>query len=221
MNTFVLSVGGSLIAPDGINTSFIGQFKKSILASQHRFVIVVGGGKTCRNYQDAARSISPLSAKDLDWIGIAATHLNAELVRSVFCQYAHERITINPSRKAKTSKKIIVAAGWKPGHSTDYDAVCLAKTYGAQTIINMTNVDYLYDKDPKEYSDAKKITEATWPQLQKIVGTAWKPGLNRPFDPIATKLAAKLKLSLILIGSDVRNFENVLQNQPFKGTTIS
>lgn len=221
MNTVVLSVGGSLIAPDVINTEFMKQLKNSILRSANRFVIVVGGGKTCRNYQDAARSVSSPSTTDLDWIGIAATHLNAELLRSVFGDAAYETITIHPNKKVKTSKKIIIAAGWKPGHSTDYDAVCLAKTYGATTVINMTNVDYLYDKNPKEYSDAQKITTASWPQLQKIVGTKWQPGLNRPFDPIATKLAAKLKLKLIIIGSEIKNLENLLQNKPFKGTTIS
>jgi uridylate kinase len=221
MNTIVLSVGGSLIAPDKIDTSFISQLKKSLLASGHRFVIVVGGGKTCRDYQDAARSISSPSENDLDWIGIAATHLNAELLRSVFGPLAYDKITINPAKKVKTSKQIIVAAGWKPGHSTDYDTVCLAQTYGATAVINMTNVDYLYDKNPKEFADAKKITKATWSQLQKIVGTEWKPGLNRPFDPIATKLGAKLKLKLIIVGSDVKNLENVIQNKPFKGTTIS
>jgi uridylate kinase len=42
MNTIVLSVGGSLIAPDKIDTSFISQLKKSLLASEHRFIIVVG-----------------------------------------------------------------------------------------------------------------------------------------------------------------------------------
>lgn len=222
MNTVIISLGGSLIVPDKINVSFIRELKKIILNNlTYRFIIVVGGGKTCRDYQDVARSIAHPTEDDLDWIGIAATHLNAELLRSVFGSHAYEKITVDPSKKIRTTKKIIIAAGWEPGHSTDYDAVCLAKTYKATTIINMTNVDYLYDKNPKEHPDAQRITKASWSKMQSIVGTEWKPGLHRPFDPIATKLAAKLKLKLVIIGSDLKNLENVLKNRSFKGTIIA
>ncbi len=222
MNTLIISLGGSLIVPDEINISFIKELKKIILNNlTYRFIIVVGGGKTCRDYQDVARSITHPTEDDLDWIGIAATHLNAELLRSVFGSHAYEKITVDPSKKIRTTKKIIIAAGWEPGHSTDYDAVCLAKTYNATTIINMTNVDYLYTKNPKGHPDAQRITKASWSKMQSIVGTEWKPGLHRPFDPIATKLAAKLGLKLIIIGQDTNNLRSVLENKNFKGTIIS
>src|SRR3989344_4087500 len=217
--TIVLSLGGSVIVQDKINTDFLISFKNAILSSDKRFIIVVGGGRTCRIYQEAAKAVSTVSAEDLDWIGIAATSLNAHLLRSVFGNAAYEQIVTNPTKKISTPKKIIISAGWKPGHSTDYGAVCLAKTYDAKTIINMTNVDYLYDKDPKEKS-AKKIERADWKTLQTLVGTEWQPGLNRPFDPIATTLAAELELKLIIVGHDLHNLGNILVGKSFKGTII-
>ena len=113
----------------------------------------------------------------------------------------------------------MIAAGWKPGFSTDYDAVLLAKNIGAHVVINMTNVDYVHDKDPK-LGGAKPIKEVTWKGLRKIVGNEWKPGLNMPFDPIASREAEKLGLKVVVIGKDVNNLEKVLNGKKFKGTMI-
>jgi len=80
---FVLSLGGSLIVPGEIDTKFLNAFKKIITAQikrGHRFVIVTGGGKTARNYQGALKQVSRASNEVLDWMGIGATRINAELV---------------------------------------------------------------------------------------------------------------------------------------------
>jgi uridylate kinase len=215
----VISVGGSLLVPDGIDEKALLSLKVFVEKNDNtRFFIVVGGGKVCREYQFAAQKIGCASAIDQDWIGVAATRLNAHLVRSVISETDDDIIT-NPTTKITTKKRVLVAAGWKPGHSTDYDTVLLAENVGASTIINMTNVDYLYDKDPRQ-KGAKRIKHATWKELQQIVGTTWKPGLNMPFDPVATTKAAQLKLKLYLIGPDMTNLQKILENKPFSGTTI-
>jgi len=217
--TVVISVGGSVIVQDKINIGFLKEFTDLVLSRPERFVVVVGGGGVCRMYIDAVRSFS-VSPDDKDWVGIAATHLNAQLVRSVFGVHAYEKIITNPLQRVKTGKRILVGGGGMPGHSTDYDAVELARSYGATRVINVTNVDYLYDSDPRTNSRAKKIEHASWDQLKKIVGGEWKPGLHAPFDPIATKLAARLGLQLVLVGADVKNISNVLNGGKFKGTIV-
>ncbi|MEK7664972.1 MAG: UMP kinase, partial [Patescibacteria group bacterium] len=121
----------------------------------------------------------------------------------------------------KTEKKIMVGAGWKSGWSTDYVSVLSAKTNNIKTIINLTNIDYVYDKNPKEFSDAKSIKEISWPDFRKIVGDKWSPGLSMPFDPRASKLAEKLKLKVVIInGKNLERLKNFLNNKPFIGTTI-
>ena len=218
MNTIVLSLGGSVLVQDAINIDFIRAFKALVLRRKERFIIVVGGGKVCRMYQDAGRVLDA-SQDDIDWTGIAVTRANAELLRAAFGEHAHDEVIINPTKLMKTDKKVFIAAGWKPGCSTDHDAVLLAQTYGATTVVNMTNVDYLYDKDPRE-TGAKKIEKTTWKELQKIVGTAWTPGMHAPFDPVATALGGKLGLRLLLLGNDLKNFGHALDGRKFKGTVV-
>ena len=218
ISTIIISLGGSVIIQDTINIPFLKAFKELMLRRTARFIIVAGGGKVCRMYQDAACMLGG-QRENIDWIGIAATRTNAELLRSLFGDKAYDDIAINPTRKAITDKRIIIAAGWKPGCSTDHDAVLLAKTYGSSTVINVTNVDWLYDKNPKE-KGAQRIERTDWSRLQQLVGTTWKPGLHAPFDPIATAFGAKLHLRLILVGSDLKNLENVLDKQKFNGTIV-
>ena len=224
-NYHVLSLGGSLIVPKaGIDWKFLKKFraliKEKIQAGQ-KFIIIAGGGTTCRNYQAAANRVVKLQPVDVDWLGIHASRLNAHLLRTIFFDLAHFEVVKDPTRKIKTNAKIIIGSGWKPGWSTDYDAVMLAKTYGAKEVANLSNIDYVYNKDPKIYKDAKKITKIAWPDFRKIVGDKWIPGLSKPFDPIASKLAAELGLKVIIMnGKKLKNLAKCLRGEKFQGTII-
>ena len=223
MKTLILSLGGSLIAPDKPDYFFLREFKNFVISrlDKYRFVIVCGGGKTASYYVQAAGRVSRMSDESLDWIGIMATRLNGELVRAIFGELACENVVYNPKEKIKTDKKIIVAAGYKPGWSTDYDSVLLAKQFRAAEIINMTNIDYVYDKDPGKNKDAKKLLDISWREYRRIAGSKWSPRLNLPFDPIASREAQKKKLkAVILNGKDLQNLDNYLLGKDFKGTII-
>jgi len=217
----VISLGGSIIVPDKIDVEFLRDFRKLVLKNlkKYKFIIITGGGKTCRNYQKAANSVVKLQADDLDWLGIHSTRLNAHLLRTVFRDVANPTIVKNPTRKVKFDK-VLIAAGWKPGWSTDYDAVMLAKNLGARTVINITNIDYLHDKDPRKYKHTKIIKNIDWKGFRKIVGDKWSPGLNAPFDPIASKLGQKLGIKLVLIGKNLNNLKNFLDGKKFKGSIV-
>ncbi|MFA6551828.1 MAG: UMP kinase [Patescibacteria group bacterium] len=224
-NFQVLSLGGSLIVPKtGIDWKFLKEFRSLIkekIKSGQKFIIIAGGGTTCRHYQQAANKVVKLQPVDVDWLGIHASRLNAHLLRTVFFDLAHFEVIKDPTHKIKTDAKIIIAGGWKPGWSTDYDAVMLAKTYGANEVINLSNIDYVYDKDPKKFSGATKIAKINWPDFKKIVGDKWIPGLSKPFDPIASKLAAELNLKVIIInGRKIANLKKCLAGEKFWGTII-
>lgn len=223
----IISLGGSLIIPKtGFNTRFLKEFRKLILSlvkKGHQFVIVTGGGATCRYYQDAARKTVPtLTKDDLDWIGIYTTHFNARFVQYLFKDSAYKDIIVNPKKKVRTTKPIIIGAGYEPGHSTDMDAVYLAKQYGAKTILNLSNIDYAYTKDPNKHKDAKKIKEMDWATFRKeVVGNTWDPGKSAPFDPIASREAQKLGLEVgILKGTSLKEVEKAILGKPYKGTII-
>jgi len=224
-NYKILSVGGSIVIPKtGFDIEFLKKFRELILArvkKGDKFILVVGGGATCRQYQAALKSVADVSNEELDWLGIYTTWYNAEFVRLMFGKLAHHEVIKNPTKKVKTSKPIIIAGGWKPGCSTDNDAVLLAKAYGAKTVANLSNIDFVYDKDPNKFSDAKKLEKISWAEFRKIVGDKWVAGANVPFDPAAAKLAQKLKLKVVFIkGTDLSAVRNVLENKEVKGTVI-
>ena len=219
--TLVLSLGGSIIVPEGIDMDFLLKFKDFVLRQKKvRFILICGGGKICRRYQEAAKKAGEASKTNLDWIGIRATRLNAELVRSCFGKAAYEKVVHDPDEEINTNKRIIVAAGFKPGSSTDLRAVQLAKRLEAGEVINMSNIDYIYSADPNTDSGARKLTDISWAEFRKLVGDEWDPGLNMPFDPIASKEAEKFGLKVIIIGNDISNLEKVLRGENFKGTII-
>jgi uridylate kinase len=221
----VISLGGSLIIPDKIDIEFLKDFRELILSQVkigRKFVIITGGGKLCRRYQDASKRISNVSSYDLDWIGIASLKLNAELLRVIFSDYAHSEVVLNLSKELSFDKPIIIGAAYEPGQSTDWDAMLAAKNIGAKKIINLSNTDYVYDSDPKINPNAQKIEKISWAEYRKLIPTEWNPGLNSPFDPVASKMAEEEGIEVIIMnGKPIENLRKCLEGEEFKGTTIS
>ncbi|MBP7992452.1 MAG: UMP kinase, partial [Candidatus Magasanikbacteria bacterium] len=155
-------------------------------------------------------------------IGIQFTLANAHLVRTLFTGYSHDKVINNPHEKVKTKMPIIVAGGEKPGASSDIDAVDLAKAYGATEMINLSNIEYVFDKDPNKFKNAKKIEDINWKDFRKnIVGYKWEPGKNVPFDPTASGRAEKYKMTVsILNGTNLAEVAKALQGKKFKGTKV-
>ena len=221
----IISLGGSIIFPDTINVSFLKQFRQLILEQAdagRKFIIICGGGNVSKQYMRAARDILPaIDDESMDWIGISGTSINAFFVKMLFGDTAYKEVMNNPTKKIRTEKQIIVGCGWKPGCSTDKDAVLAAQTFGADTVINLTSVEYIYNKNPKEHKDAKRYESMTWKQLRELVGDKWTPKLDFPFDPEGAKLGQKLGLKLIVAkGTDIENLRNILNNKKFKGTIV-
>lgn len=223
----VLSLGGSMInGTSGFNLEFLKNFKAFILThvkAGYRFVIVCGGGRVCREYNAAAKAVGLKKHTDFDWIGIFTTHFNANFMRILFGQLAHEEVVKTGKEKINWKKALLFSGGWVPGHSTDYDAVMLAKRYGAKTVVNLSNIEYVFDKDPNKFKDAKKIENITWANFRKIVGNKWVPGANAPFDPIASREAQKLGLKVVVMdGQNLVELGKVLKGgNDIVGTIIS
>jgi uridylate kinase len=230
-NIYIISLGGSIVVPkEGIDSKFLKSFRKLIVGEikkGKRFAVIVGGGNVARSYRDAADKVIKLTSDDRDWLGIHATRLNAHLVKIIFREYAYPVINKNPNTKEDLKKYfakgegIMVAAGWRPGWSTDYVATVLAERLGAKTVINLSNIDYACDKDPNKHKDAKVLKNINWKNFRKIVGDKWDPGLNAPFDPVASKNAERLGLKVIIMnGRKLKNLENYFKDKKFKGTVV-
>lgn len=223
---FVISLGGSIVVPKAneVDKDFLIKFRKLILnylKKKWRFIITVGGGKINKHYNEVARSIAKVRDIELDLLGIAVTKLNAELLRIIFSNYAYSKVIADPRTKIKTKKPIIIGSGWKPGCSTDKDAVLWAKNFKVKIVVNLSNIDYIYNKDPNKFSDAKPLEKLTWQEYKKIIGNKWKPRMNAPFDPIASQIAQKLGLKVVFLnGRNLENVKNFFDGKKFIGTII-
>lgn len=220
----IISLGGSLIVPNEIDTKFVQSFVemiKTYIAKGFKFAIITGGGKICRKYNDALKEIVDPTNTELDWLGISLTRANSEFVRIVFGEYAYESVVRDPDDMPNTDKPVIMSAGWKPGNSSDMAAIHAAKSLGAQRVINLSNITYAYDKDPNIFPDAVKIEKSTWAEFRKILPVEWTPGLNGPFDPIAAREAEELGLEVVIMnGKNLANIEKYLNSEAFEGTVI-
>ncbi|MEK7159142.1 MAG: UMP kinase [Patescibacteria group bacterium] len=224
LKPIVISLGGSMLVPDKINISYLKKFREFIKKnnSKYKFYLVTGGGQTCRTYQAAAKNCCQASSDDLDWIGIRSTRLNAELLRSVLGDLAAEEIFLSPENLLKSKRNVFVGGGWQPGNSTDFIAVYLAVKIKADTVINLSNIDYIYDRDPhRDPGVAKPIKQIDWSGLRKLIGNKWVPGSHRPFDQKACRLAEQKKIRVVFLnGAKLNNLDNFINNRKFKGTEI-
>ena len=226
-DTVVMSVGGSLIVPDQVDTKFLTNFKKVVEKETteygRHFIIIAGGGRTARKYQDAARGVTKLTNEDLDWLGLHATRLNGHLLRTIFRDLAHPAIITNPDDILDVPKDapVVVAAGYRPGSSTDLRAIQIAERVDASAVINLSDTDYIYTDNPKTNPEAKKIEDIVWSEFRKLIPEDWDPGLSSPFDPVAAKVAEASNIEVAQInGQKLEALENYLHEKDFVGTRI-
>ena len=223
----IISLGGSLIAPRGVDASFVRRFHSTVAAyleeaDSRRIILVCGGGTLARDYQKAYAEISGHPEDEaLDLVGIAATRLNAELLRQVFLPYCPLPVSTNPTEISVFPGRVLVASGWKPGFSTDNVAVLFAEKFFSDTVINLSNITKVYTDDPKINDQAIPLEEVTWAHFRSLSGDVWEPGKNAPFDPVAAGRAAELGLKVIVAGGyDMANLKALLSGERFEGTVI-
>lgn len=221
----IISLGGSLIVPDEVDIDFLKSFIKLIrdcIALGYRFTLFTGGGGLCREYNKVVESFRPITTEEKDWLGISVTRVNAQLLKTIFGDIVHDEIVLDPNIVVTTDKPIIVGAGWKPGFSTDNDAVIFAHMHGVSRIINASNIDYVYTKDPRKFPDAEKIEKVTWQKYRTYIPESWEAGLHSPFDPIASKNAEERNIEVDIVnGLNLAELKKSILGQPFTGTRIT
>lgn len=223
----VISLGGSLIVPNEIDSEYLAKFREFILSQLKEgwtFFIITGGGSPARKYIDAASHVlgNEITKDDMDWLGIHATRFNAHLVRTIFRNEAQPSIITDPEKDTVDDSKIVVVSGWKPGWSTDFVATMIAKRFNIPYLINLSNIKQVFTDDPKKNPDAKPIDIMSWTDFRKMVGDEWIPGMNTPFDPIAAKLAdSENQTVLVMLGGDLDNLKKAMTTGEFTGTVLT
>jgi len=221
----VISLGGSLIIPDKVNTPFLNQFKKILLKNtkNHKFIIVCGGGSIARTYISALKQAGA-NEKFQSFSGISATRMNARFMNYFF--------RINPEKgiphkmkelKKQIKKQDIVFCGaleYKPNQTSDSTAAEIAAKYKS-TFINLTNIKGLYNSNPKTNKNAKFIPKITWNAFDKMANkNKFKPGQHFVLDQTASKTIKTHKIPTYILGQNPQQLNNLLKGKSFVGTII-
>jgi len=221
----VLSLGGSLIIPDKVNTTYLQQFKKTILknTNKYKFIIVCGGGSLARKYISSLES-QGLNTTFQSLAGIASTRTNARFMSYFFKQNPEKGIPHKLKQINKYLKKQdIVFCGaleYKPHQTSDSTAAEIAKKY--KTIfINLTNTKGLYTDNPQTNKKAKFISKISWTEFNKLANKSkFKPGQHFVLDQTASKIILENKIPTIILGQKTNQLDNLLKGKKFIGTTI-
>jgi len=222
--TLVLSLGGSLIIPDKVNLNFLKKFRQIINnnTKNYKFVIVCGGGSVARKYIQALEE-DKKSEYLQSLVGISVTRLNARFMSYFFNKDPEKGIPHDMKDiKNLLERNDIVFCGalrYSPNQTSDATA-CKIAAYLKTEFVNLTNVRGLYNKDPKE-KGAKFIPQATIEEFNKIVmSIPNKPGMHAPVDHVAMKVIKTNKIKTYILGQDLSQFQNLLNNKDFIGTII-
>ncbi|MEW5996016.1 MAG: UMP kinase [Candidatus Micrarchaeota archaeon] len=222
----VISLGGSLINGTGsIDRAFLKEFREIVLKSGEELGIVTGGGRVAREYASAAREFCGNNFV-ADEVAVGATRLNAALVVSLLGGAAHPRVFTDFDKAAAAlgGHKIVVMGGTVPGITTDTDSVLLAEAIGAKRLVNLSNVEGVYDSDPKTNPSAKKFGKMSHAQLVEMAQKFDQrmPGTNFVFDMIACKLAKRSGVELHFVGGkNIRELGNAIKGKKHSGTIVS
>lgn len=233
-NIVVVKLGGSLVSPSEYTpvdfdylTKLLSLFNNYISAGR-KFAVVVGGGRLCRNYQNLLTNQGKNDPEDLHWVGIAATNLNAEMVRAFWGNICEKKIIryedYYEKAELKFEKDILIGCGSRPHFSTDLACILLANRIGAKTIICLKDVDGVYQEDPKVCPNAEKCAQLSWNDYSSIIGKKKQhdPGGNLPVDPVASAAAQKDGIVFkVMSGKDMESVKNAIEGREFNGTTIA
>ncbi|MDD5163359.1 MAG: UMP kinase [Candidatus ainarchaeum sp.] len=223
---FVVSIGGSLLfeqgSPRADSIKRIASTISSLHSQGYKFALVVGGGALARDFIETARQLGSNNF-ELDEIGIFATRLNAMLFIEALENSFHEVLTdIKKSKAIIDSGKIPVFGGLISGVTTDFDAALIAEYLNA-SFVNLSNVEGIFNADPKTNPDAELHRELSHNGLLSIlVKLESRPGQNLIIDiPAVTVLKRSKITAFFLNGSNMQNFESAIRGESFDGTIVS
>jgi len=223
MKKVVISLGGSVIVPDKVDYNYLKEFKRLIISfsRKNKVVVLTGGGSTCRKY------LKPLMKhydnRIYSLVGIASTKLNARLVDGIFGRTDKIPESLLEVRKALKKRNLVIcgALGFKPESTSDGNAAEVAAMIKADFFINITNIKGLYNKHPK-LKGAQFIPRITfnefWSRVSKI---KFKAGQHFVLDKFAARIIKKNKIKTYIIGKNIKNLRNALNDRKFIGTVIS
>ena len=217
---FVLKIGGSLLF-DSDHKLDLDQFKqfaqvvRQLKDEGNDLVLIVGGGVLAKKLVEKGKNLGA-NRDALDQWGIAATWVCAQLMIAALEGEAYSTpiMTEDQLIALKDSDKLLVLGGLHPKQSTNAVAARVAELTETKVLVNVTDVDGVYDSDPKTSPDAKLRAEITLNELREIVSTlANEPGAYPLFDQKALDIIERAGVEIWFVnGKRHQNVVDAIKN---------
>lgn len=222
----VVSIGGSVLVRDDNDARYISDLAELLrrLGRSVPMVVTTGGGRTAREYIRLGTDLG-LTGVELDELAIDVTRLHARLLagRIGLPTPSHPPLTVREAVEAVRHSSPVVLGGTEPGHTTDAVAALAAVRLRAARVVNATDVDGLYEADPRTRPGARRFDTVGWHELLDLLRrvSAGEPGQNFPFDRLGAEALARAAIPLLIVaGRDLANLAHAIRGEPFVGTTV-
>jgi uridylate kinase len=220
----VIKLSGKVFSgEDGSEIKKYASMLAGISSAKVQPVVVAGGGKVARHYIGIARGFG-LDEASLDILGIEVSRLNAKLLIAALGEKAHPAVPqdLEQVTEAAASGKIVVAGGLHPGQSTNATSALIAEKVGAARFVNATDVDGIYDSDPRKNRNAKRYSEITTKQCRDLLaGESSMAGGYDLMDIVALKVIERSKIPTVVIKSEPATIKDVVLKNKAAGTKIT
>lgn len=188
----------------------------------YRFVLVAGGGRKARDYIELGRKLG-LSEGVLDVIGIEVSRVNALLLASLIGSRAYLPVprSIDEFVGAWSSGKVVVVGGMQPGQSTNAVTAVLAELINADLVVNATDVEGIYDSNPKLNPRAKLLGEVDTKTLEAMLSARELAGVYELFDRVALNVIERSRIPLVFLSVySIENIRRAIEGRDFVGTKV-
>ena len=211
----VIKLSGRVFGMDSVSDLDRYAASFSELAGQFQCVVVAGGGRVARHYIEQARKFGADEAT-ADEIGIDVSRLNARLLISALGRlaYPYPPSSMQELADAVRSGDVVVAGGLYPGQSTNGTAALMAEKISANKFINATDVDGVYNADPRKITDARLLDTVHVGKLRQMLASATtSAGGYDLMDLVALKVIERSSIDTAIIRATPQNVERAVRGQ--------
>lgn len=229
----VIKIGGSLLFTENnkINSEKITEFCNIFKSRKFTepFIIICGGGSIAREYINTVRSLKGSEALS-DIFGIEVSRINSKLLIASLQDFAYPQVpkSMEELSLALLFNKIIIMGGLQPGQSTTSVALEVAEFSGAEELVILTDVEGIFDKDPKKFNNAQLMKHLTYKQLEDLIlnlqdDDQAAAGEYRIFDFVSLQILKRSNIRVIVTsGKDLNEFKKFWGGEKeINGTIIS
>lgn len=209
----VVKIGGSVLFDDyGPKTDYIKRLLPVLkkIKKENQFILTIGGGVFVKNYEK--RALNFLERRKVEESSIHILRANAVF----FSHLLETKPLFSLGEIGKASEGVI--GGIVPGRSTDANAAFCASVIGADLLVKLTNVDGVYDKDPKKFKSARLLEKIKFCDLQKVLKKD-KDDYSM-LDATAQEIIVSNRIKTVIAnGYEPKNLMKILNNEK-TGTSI-